>query len=142
VGPLSGKDRLVSWSDEYLVTVHSINQQHKTLVEMTRSLQIAMLEGKSREAIDPLLQNLVTYTKYHFAWEEQLLEHHGYPDLETHRQQHRVLEQRVLTLQKSADEGKLGSGTPVLMVLRTWITDHIAGHDKAYGPFLRERGVM
>jgi len=99
-----------------------------------------MAEGTAREILAELLSNLVMYTKYHFAWEEQLLKQHGFPELEAHRAEHRELTRQVLDLRDKLAKNQLKIGAPVLHFLRHWLVDHICAEDKIYGSYLRGAG--
>lgn len=55
-----------------------------------------------------VLNELIDYTKTHFADEEQLMEEHGYPDYEKHKETHAELIEKLLELRAKFDEGREG----------------------------------
>ena len=134
-------ESVLTWSDEYSVGIPSLDDQHKVLVSVIGRLQEALARGLASEELPALIEMLVTYARYHFAWEEQLLESHGFEELSAHRDEHARLTAQVLAFQEKAVGGRLFLGTPVLRFLRNWLIEHIQGTDSHYGTFLAQRGV-
>jgi hemerythrin-like metal-binding protein len=135
------KGGIIEWQPAYNLNISSIDKQHRMLVSIIQQLQEAMLEARVGEIVGPLFKAMNQYTKFHFQYEEQLLEKHGYADLEPHRKQHAALVRELQQLEKKYGSGELSAGAPVMQFLRTWLLDHIGEHDKAYASFLREKGV-
>ncbi|HEX5230257.1 MAG TPA: bacteriohemerythrin [Bryobacteraceae bacterium] len=132
---------VVEWKQEYSVHIPSIDKQHRSLVAIIGHLQTAMLEGRTKQIIAPLFQSMNQYTKFHFEYEEQLLEQNGFPDLAAHRQEHARLVQQLKLLEAKYLNGSLNAGAPLMQFLRNWLLDHICAHDKGYSEYLREKGV-
>jgi hemerythrin len=133
---------VVTWSAAYETHIDSIDRQHQVLVGLISRLQSAMRDGTTRKELPYLLDELVGYTRYHFAWEEQLMDEHGCPGLEQHRAEHAALTEQVLEFQRKFQANKLTVGAPVMAFLRHWLTDHILETDQQYAPFLLEKGVQ
>lgn len=127
---------LIEWKPEYSVAVDSIDKQHQALVALIAHLQEAMLEGRTKQVIAPLFASMNRYTKYHFAYEENLLEENAYPGLDAHRQEHARLIVELKELESKYLGGSLHAGAPLMKLLRSWLVDHICVHDKEYGVFL------
>ena len=138
----SASRELIEWRPDYSVNVKSIDSQHQALVSIIRRLQEAMLEGKTNQIVVPLFTAMNRYTKFHFEYEEQLLEANGYPGLESHRQEHAKLTAELKGLESKYVNGSLHAGAPLMQFLRNWLLDHICVHDKEYGVFLREKGIL
>jgi hemerythrin-like metal-binding protein len=62
---------------------------------------------------------------------------HKYPGLSDHKAEHAALTQKALDLMEQQKNGKLAITIPVMFFLRDWLTTHIKGTDKKYGPFLK-----
>ena len=139
---MNALDRMVvTWSDTYATHIPSVDRQHQALVELISRLQRAMLGARTKEELPGLLEKLIEYTKFHFAWEEKLLEEQGYPDLAKQRAEHAILTEQVLELQRKWDANRLTVGAPVMVFLRHWLTDHIVGSDHLYAALLKKNGV-
>ena len=87
---------LLAWSSVFSVGVAEIDNQHKKLVDMANRLNDAMKAGQGKEAIGKVLNELVSYTATHFAYEERLMDQHKYPMSPEHKQEHKDLVKTVL----------------------------------------------
>jgi len=132
----------VEWDDRYSVGVQPIDQQHRFLIQKIRDLQEAMAAGTAREMLAPLINNLVTYTEYHFAYEAKLYAERGYADLERHLELHAAMVKQVTDMGNALKSNKLRAGAPVMAFLRHWLIDHILGEDMfAFGKKERVQGA-
>lgn len=136
---LSTRD-LIEWKPEYSVAIESIDKQHQALVALIAHLQQAMLEGRTKQVVGPLFASMNRYVKYHFAYEEKLLEENAYPGLDAHRREHARLIVELKELESKYLQGTLHAGAPLMKLLRSWLVDHICVHDKQYGVFLTTKG--
>ena len=132
---------LFVWKDAYKVGVNKIDAQHRTLVSLLNKLHQAMSEGRDREALASILDELLGYTKFHFRTEEQLMEQTGFPELAQHRSQHAALTRKVLDFQRDFATGKVALSVQLMSFLKDWLTSHIMKTDKRYSSHLLERGV-
>ena len=132
---------LFNWTDSYSVKISSIDIQHKRLVDMINALHDAMAQGKGRDIMSGLVNNLTTYALRHFAEEEKHMTQHGYPDLAVHKAQHEAFKQKVGDFQRKLAEGKTNVTMEVMTFLKDWLSKHILEMDKKYGPYLNEKGV-
>lgn len=53
--------------------------QHKKLVSMVNEMYQAMSQGKGNDVVGKVLNDLIAYTRTHFAAEEKLMQTNGYP---------------------------------------------------------------
>jgi hemerythrin-like metal-binding protein len=63
---------LLSCDSKYSVGTDKIDNQHRHLIELLNTLHDAMLQGKGKEKMKTILNELVEYTKYHLKTEEEL----------------------------------------------------------------------
>jgi len=122
---------IAEWKPSYSCGVESIDEQHKALVELITTLQRAMAEARVKEEVSEIIENLVFYTRYHFAWEEQWLDQHGFKGLAVHMAEHERLSREVLQLQARLREGKVIAGMPLVRMLQEWLVTHFDQRDKA-----------
>ena len=133
---------LMEWSDKYSVGINSIDTQHKQLIALINKLFEALSTGKGDQALAPILNELIVYTKTHFAYEERLFTQYAYPESPQHKADHDKLAAQVLGIQKQMQEGKVGLSVATMTFLKDWLSNHIVGSDKKYGPFLSGKGVV
>ncbi len=133
---------LLVWNDKLSLGLPSIDQQHQRLVEMLNELFDAVQAGRGRDVLGRVLVEVLDYTITHFAYEEQLLVLHGYPDTELHRQEHADLSRQVFTIQQKYCSGaSMTLSMEAMNFLRNWLIKHIQGSDRKYAAFLSGKGV-
>ncbi|MCX6136112.1 MAG: bacteriohemerythrin [Ignavibacteriales bacterium] len=131
----------MSWKPEFSVGIASIDAQHTKLISLINALHDAMARGEGKDVVGKVLNELVIYTKTHFAYEENLMKKHGYPAFVQHKQLHDKLAAQVLDLETKVREGRSSVTMEVMTFLRSWLQDHILGTDKSYTSFLVGKGV-
>ncbi len=129
------------WNDQYSLDIQEIDEQHKVLVNLINSVYDGMAERKGREHIGQILDQLIEYTRTHFAVEECLLRIFGYPGYEAHKQLHDNLVHKVVQMRDNYMAGRDQTGMELLDFLKTWLTSHILHNDKDYSTYLHKQGV-
>ena len=132
---------LLSWTEEFSVEVQSIDRQHQKLFQMLNELHDAMKVGNGTKLAPAILTRLVAYTHEHFATEEALMKHAGYPGLAAHRAEHEKLTQQVAKMAKDLADGNAATTTSLLDFLRNWLRSHILTRDKSYTAHFRAAGI-
>jgi len=132
---------MFAWKDSYSIGVPQIDTQHRRLFSLADELHAAMNSGKGKDVLAQVLQNLINYTKTHFADEERLMQRCGYPDLPAHKAQHDEMTQKVLQIQQDFQAGKLMMTIAVMQFLSNWLRQHIGGSDRKYVPFVNGKAV-
>lgn len=133
---------LMTWNEKMSVGVKVLDDDHKRLVALVNELHDALKTGHGKDALGKILDSLVTYTKSHFAREEQFFARTNYPDSAAHKKEHDDLTNQVLQVQAKFNSGaSTGLSLQVMNFLRDWLTNHIQGSDKKYGPYLNSRGI-
>ena len=133
----SSRVRLVEWDSFYSVQVEEIDEQHKKLIQLINKMYDAMRNGKGNDVLGAVLSELVEYTKYHFAAEENLLLEHSYPELEAHKKIHADLTARVKTYKDQFECGNDSSAMDIMLFLSNWLNVHILEVDKIYISYLK-----
>ena len=131
-----------AWNEKYSLNIKEVDTQHQKLIKLIAELNEAMSQGKGRQALGKILEELVRYTQTHFAAEERLLQAHGYPEYEEHKVKHSKMTQKVLDIQKEYQAGKATITLEVMKFLENWIAQHIMGTDRKYASFLISKGVQ
>ncbi len=83
-----------------MVNMTENHQQHQELVSKLNSLNSAVSKMESRETVYKIIDDVIDYTRLHFAHEEQLMLQSAYPLSEAHKEKHRELIQDALSLKK------------------------------------------
>ena len=133
---------LIQWNDELSVGIQSIDEQHKKLLDMINALNDALEAGKSEEILEKIFADLTDYTVKHFGYEEELFAKYGYAEEQAHKNEHAELIQQVQELQQKRAAGDFMISVEVLVFLKSFLLNHIMKTDKAYAPFLIEKGAI
>jgi len=131
----------IEWDNVAKVNVSQIDTQHKKLVDLVNELYDAMTVGKGASTIGHTLDELIDYTKHHFALEESYMKSHNYPQYNSHKQMHDELTKQVVDLQEKFKSGHTTISVPTLNFLTNWLTNHIAQIDTQFGAFLTGKGI-
>lgn len=129
-----------NWNDDLSVGVKASDGDHKELIEMLNRLFDGMKSGQGRDVVGKVLDDLISYTKFHFAREESYFDRTGYPALE-HKAEHKELVRQAEDLQARYKSGEFSLSVETLDFLKDWLTIHIQGTDKKYTKHLNAAGV-
>jgi hemerythrin len=129
INPESSLMKLIPWMQEYNTGIVMIDAQHKRLVDIINKLHNAIQAGSDQETLVGILSKLTDYTKYHFDFEEGLLEKLSYTGLENHKEEHQEFIHLVEGMAGRLNNEKLNTGNMLLKYLRSWLSNHILIED-------------
>jgi hemerythrin-like metal-binding protein len=129
----------IEWSEKYSVGIPLIDRHHRMLIAFINGLGETVASGGDVEKVGRILDELVTYTKMHFSYEEALFDQYGYPGQVEHRDYHRRLVSKVQDFVNRYKSGTADLGNELLDFLKQWLNHHILEDDMAYSAFLREK---
>ena len=133
---------LITWSDKYAVHVKEFDLQHQKLVTLINDLHDAMKAGKAKQITELILDELISYTDYHFKAEEKLMKQHAYSAFDAHVGEHKAFVLKVTDFKKLYTQGKATLSLDIATFLRDWLVNHINGTDKKYSEFFKGKGVQ
>ena len=126
----------IPWKNKYSVSVTSIDDQHKQLVNLINELNNAMLYEKGRDKISQIIKGLVDYTVFHFDYEEGLLKKNGYTDFDNHKKIHTKFIDAIKDFQNDFEYNEKELSKEVMDFLKRWLIEHIMGTDQKYSELL------
>ncbi|MGD0617359.1 MAG: bacteriohemerythrin [Bryobacteraceae bacterium] len=129
------------WREEYSVEVISIDAQHKHLVSLINGMTLVLQRGSQSHEVVALLEDLLEYTRSHFAFEERMMAQAGYLGLAAHRKKHAAMQSEVGRMLAEAKAGNVMVPLKLMPFLRGWLAKHIMGTDKSYVPALKKAGI-
>ena len=131
---------LMAWNPKLSVSVPQFDEEHKKLVGMVNELHDGVQSGHGKEALGKILNNLINYTKTHFANEERFMRETNYPDIQAHLAEHQALAKQVLEVQAKYNAGATAVlSMEVMNFLKNWLVKHIQGTDAKYGAHYNAR---
>ena len=132
----------IEWKDEMSVSVKEFDAHHKKLIALTNKLHDAIIEKRGTAVIREILAEVSNYTVYHFFAEEELMDKYEFPGSGQHREEHIKLTGKTLQLMDDFRDNKDGTEKEALDFMKEWISHHVFGTDKKYGPFLNSKGIV
>jgi len=126
-------------TDDLLTGVDEIDAQHKKLFELVDKLNLSMARRESRDIIGQTIDELVDYTRTHFAAEEAMMARCHYPRIEQHKKAHEKLLSRVHVFKNMYARGTPNIESEILCFLKDWLLNHISKTDMDYVPSTREQ---
>ncbi len=132
---------VITWTEDMLVHVEKIDNQHKKLFALLNDLNDAMKQGRDKEVLFNTITALVDYTFYHFMTEEKYLDQFQYPESAHHKNEHQYFAEEVTRFKNEFDQGEKTLSKDIIQFLKSWIINHIKKSDLKYSPFLNARGI-
>jgi hemerythrin len=131
----------MEWSEDYSVSIKSIDDQHKKLFGIINQLHESMKVGKSKDVLSNIINELSDYAVYHFSTEENFMQNHKYPGNFSHKKEHDNFLAKVIEYQDKFNISSSLTAIEMLQFLKEWLFKHVKGTDKKYSPFLISKGV-
>ncbi len=130
---------LVEWTEKMSVGVDTLDRDHQRLVGLLNQLDAEARNQRDPATLEAILDDLIQYTEYHFAAEEQLMRLARYPDYEKHCEQHQTLRNQVLDFRRQVHEDPQAiSIFQVFQFLSDWLMRHILQEDQRYRPYVAQ----
>lgn len=124
---------LIKWKEDYRVGIEIIDEQHQKLFEIAARaydlLKNEFIEDKY-DRIKDILEELKSYTIFHFETEEKYMEEIGYKKLFSHKVYHEEFIGKIKNVDlKEVDENQEGYLISILELVVNWIDEHILNKD-------------
>ena len=126
-------DRFI-WGKEFKTGIPEMDCEHVMLLSIYNQLCSVIDNEKEHEALDDIMNALVTYIKVHFQHEEEMLEKVGYFALAEHRKAHKALTTSLDNIYDAyCETGDFSVARNLRSLVLSWLAGHILKDDKAYG---------
>ncbi len=136
------KGDIISWSEEMELGIPEIDQQHRKLVDMLNEFYHELEEGHREEAVKHFLKELEDYLRYHFEYEESLLQRVGYPDTANHRKTHEMFKKLYREEVEKFLKGDRKALRELVAFTLSWLYTHIMKTDRKYANYMKEKGLV
>jgi len=141
----------IMWRDQMSVGNDAIDQDHKYLICLINSVELALSHEDTVEHLPIFIGQLVDYTEEHFIREEEIQKKARYMDINEHRREHEDilvklmdLKQLVATYIENKKQSRLGKeeesvmSEKIISLARHWVLDHVLKTDKSMEHYLRK----
>ena len=129
----------ISWKEEYSVGVEKIDRQHRHLFEIINKLIDRSGSSSDSALVSETLTEMLNYAKEHFTTEEELMQEYGYPEIESHKEQHDYFIDTTAELAVSFMDNRNTTAGEIAEFLKLWLTLHILRCDMKYKEFFKAK---
>ena len=125
----------IQWSRWMSVGIDDLDEDHRVIVDIVNKLA----EDGNRnnpDVIEAILDELIDYTKRHFAREEAHMEQAGYPTFAAHKALHDDLSRQVEAYRERFHAQRaVIPGDEVFDFCADWLGKHILKEDTRFGEY-------
>lgn len=132
----------IVWKEKMSVGNTIIDDEHKLLICLLNSVEIALQVENHADMVRFLVKELHQYTRNHFFQEEKIMKDRKYPDLENHKKEHKAILEQISELEvklentENSDSGFKDLEADIASMLRSWIIDHVIKTDLKMKPYM------
>jgi len=120
---------LIAFTENLIVGIQQIDEQHRNLVSVLNQLHQAVTEGKDKDVLQQLLKSLIAHTVVHFRDEEEYMRKFKYVGYPLHKKEHDALMTEVIDFQKRMEADQAVFTSDLTKFLSAWLKRHIVGTD-------------
>ena len=126
----------MQWTDDYLVGIAEIDEQHKSLLGAASAIIESLHQGRKWLEIHSAMLRLLESAKVHFAVEESLMRLCRYPGLKEHENEHQKFADKLTGLQLESLTEDVSFAMAAF--IKKWLQQHIHNTDKQFATFILE----
>jgi hemerythrin len=123
---------LFTWYSKYSVNNEELDEHHRTLFDIFNRLYDQCFDRNMTNCIGPIIEELKSYSNYHFLAEEKLMKETGFPEIDIHINKHRDFTIKTLQLQQLVGNNEPEATRELIIFLGTWLLHHVMEEDKKY----------
>ena len=128
----------IKWQNDYLTGITWQDAQHKLFLDQFNALAL-VVAYEGNPDIEKLMFFLELYADNHFTTEEAYMTLTNYPDIETHKLEHK----NFLDSLKEMDENMNRLDAEVFCKkMKSWFISHIREVDHVFGDYLKSKGQL
>ena len=121
---------LFTWYDKYSINNEELDNHHKMLFDIFNKMYDTCLKIESINCLEPIIDELISYSKYHFSAEEKYMEEKGYKDIENHKQMHKEFSQKAIQMKQCDKMEDLEIKKELAVFLGNWLIQHVIKEDR------------
>jgi len=127
----------IKWDDKFEIGHPRIDAEHKIFLGLIHDLDRGVKDGDSRDRLRRIISEIQLYARFHFLSEENIMTDVGYPELASHRDEHRrllgLLDDRVQVF--VSDDTR--SGAEIVDFVFEWFALHTTKVDRDISEYIR-----
>jgi hemerythrin-like metal-binding protein len=121
------------WNERYNTGLAEVDEQHRRMVDLINHVDRLLRAESPIAVLEPVLDELTEYAKYHFGTEERLMDELKCEPahVERHKSAHADFARQVALMRSQASANPTEFIPSLLRFLSTWIVHHILTIDQA-----------
>ena len=123
---------LLSWENKYSVNNNQLDGHHKTLFDIFNRLYDICMIPDNAHRVDQIIDELISYTNYHFSAEQQYMRDIGYMDIYSHILLHQGFKQKIIYLKQVGNNNVPRATRELIAFLGKWLLNHVVTEDNKY----------
>ena len=123
---------LFTWNDKYSIGSDVIDSQHKKLFDILNRLFDICVGKNDVDTVEKVMEELVSYTDYHFKYEEKHMREAGYKDLDQHIVEHNYFTNEINFTKRRQEQNISNSDSKLVEFLSNWLIQHVTEEDRKY----------
>lgn len=123
---------LFTWKPEYSVNDKELDSHHQRLFDIINTVYTNVVASPKISSILPMVDELASYTKYHFSAEELYMRKKGFSDIDGHIAMHREFAHKLESLRTSYNDNDLDVSGGLIIILGEWLLHHVIREDGKY----------
>jgi hemerythrin len=124
--------KLFTWYEKYSVNNEELDGHHMVLFNILNKLYENCMANANDNRLDEIIEELVSYSTYHFIAEEQHMKNCGCMDIDKHVLEHRAFTERTLLLKQDLDKDDFEGSKELIVFLGNWLLHHVMEEDRKY----------
>ena len=116
-----------------------VDAEHDLQMQLLDSLSQAIQRGGELSPMKYILEQFIEFSDMHFLSEQLVMRLHRYPGYEPHLEEHTRLMKKVREIRANLIKDERQPSLALVEELRTWLIEHIATEDAAFGTFLKAK---
>ncbi|QEM67497.1 bacteriohemerythrin [Geobacter sp. FeAm09] len=121
-----------TWNNTYSVADEELDNHHKKLFGIFNKLYDTCLKRNETAPLAAIIEELASYSTYHFHAEEQHMKELGYGGMEQHIAEHRTFAARMDKYRHAHGTNEVVVSKEIVLHLWKWLIDHVMTEDKKY----------
>jgi|GEM_PF-2553027 len=128
---------LLEWKSAYAQGINMLDDGHRRLFARANDLYDWSIGDEPVGSIAAVARDVASFAQADIAREECFFEVFGYPDAETHRQDHRRLLAELAAFGRAFPGGnERKCAAELALLLADWFAEHAMTFDRAFGRYL------
>ncbi len=129
------------WDDGIGTGGKTMDAQHRKQVNLVNAVEELVRAGQEAEAVAGPLDELASFTRFHFTAEEGLMDRHAYPHAGEHGAEHARLAAEVSAIREQVARQDTGAALGLIDRLHHWLTGHIQDMDQGFALWCARRSI-